>query len=1069
MIALRAARFLAASLAAFAFVSPVLAAPPPPVTVNEEAELFMTTPAAQAGSSVSISGNTAVVGAPHASSDTGQVDVYVRTPGTHTWTFQATITATGANAGAAGDLFGASVSVSGDNVAIGAAGRNSSAGAAYVFNRSGSTWTQTAYLTRVGGIAGDKFGNSVSMDGLTVLVGAPFATVGGKVAVGAAYAFAYNSIAAAWQLQSSLTITTGPAKAGDHIGWSVALSGNTAAIGAPDDDHGNAHANAGSVFIFIRNGNRWRKTQYLNPSATLNNRMGASVALNGNTAVFGVDGPASNGGKGFAYVYTRSGTSFSLTGTLTASDGLVGDHFGASVAVSGSVVVVGAPQTGSLIGGGKAYVYAPTGVGGAYQEIDHLVPTLGNAIGDNFGTSVAMDAGRALVGAPNAVPSGTASGNGAGYVFLVNETAVVNATITSPTPPTQPVSGPGTAYAGQDYTVHFTVAAEIGTDTPTGFVNVDDGNGGGCADTVLPPAGHGTGSVQLVSAQGTCTMNSDIAGLADINVSYLGDSLFGGASASPIPQELILQVPTTTTLTFTPDPSSVVGQSVTATVSVAATPPAGVTLDVNAAAPTGILTVSDGVGADPTCTIDMSLTAPPYTCPLTFNAVGPYNYTASFAADPSVNPATYGYAPSTSSPATAHVVSKAATTVTVNSNTPTVFGQNAAIVATVHVTAPGGGTPTGNVSFFDGATPLSSVALSGSTATLNTTTLSVGAHSITATYNGDGNYNASPASPTFTHTVTKAATTTNLSQDIQPSVVGQTVTFTSHVLVTAPGAGTPSGTISVSNGTQNCSILLPAISCTIAFTSTGTHNVTATYTGDGNFSGSASAPLSHTTNPASASVTISQVANPSQVNDPVTVFVTVSGPGAVPTGSVAVTTGVGNPTCNIAALSALGKGSCIVTFTVPGPVTIHAAYSGDVNYSAGGADQAHTTSAPSGYHLVVDSGPASILVGKRLATVTVSIHQDTTNTLKSADNSTQVTLSLTTQPCGDPVFFGPVTVAGGIATFSNVGPIFYNTYSGLSVRADDSAADTHANSATFNVTAPNPELVFSNGFDSCRL
>ena len=99
----------------------------------------------------------------------------------------------------------------------------------------------------------------------------------------------------------------------------------------------------------------------------------------------------------------------------------------------------------------------------------------------------------------------------------------------------------------------------------------------------------------------------------------------------------------------------------------------------------------------------------------------------------------------------------------------------------------------------------------------------------------------------------------------------------------------------------------------------------------------------------------------------------------------------------------------------------------------------------------------------------VSIRQDITNTLKSADNATKVTLSLTTQPCGDPVFFGPVTVVGGIATFSLQGPIFYNTYTGLTVRADDSVPDTHAISTAFDVTAPNADLIFANGFDSCRL
>jgi len=172
--------------------------------------------------------------------------------------------------------------------------------------------------------------------------------------------------------------------------------------------------------------------------------------------------------------------------------------------------------------------------------------------------------------------------------------------------------------------------------------------------------------------------------------------------------------------------------------------------------------------------------------------------------------------------------------------------------------------------------------------------------------------------------------------------------------------------------------------------------------------------------------------------------------------------------CSIPALSN-GKGNCQLTFIAPGTVTIHAAYSGDANYSAGGADQSHTTAAPSGYHLAFDTQPTSILVGQRLSTVQVSIRQDITDTLKSADSTTQVTLSLSTQPCGDPVFFGPVTVVGGVATFTLQGPFFYNTYTGLTVRADDSVPDTHATSTAFDVTAPNPDLLFSNGFESCRL
>jgi len=534
MIASRIARLLAATFAVIAL--PVLAAPP--ITIHEEAELFMSTPAAKAGSAVSISGDTAVVGAPHANSDTGQVDVYVRTPGTSTWTHQATLTAGAPAAGAAGDLFGASVSVSGNNIAVGAAARNGGLGAAYTFNRSGTTWTQSQVLApaAVSGVSPKTFGNSVAVEGLTVVVGAPRTTVNGKSEVGSAYVFVSLNGGTSWFQQSALQIVTGQAKAGDHIGWSVALSGNTALAGAPDDDFGNK-ASAGSVYVFVRNGARWTKQARINPTPVANYRVGASVALNANTAVFGAD--IANSSQGKAYVFTRSGTSWSLKTTLTASDAANGDHFGAASAVSGSLVVIGAPQTGTgsgATGGGKAYVYDL--VGGVYTEVDHLVAN-DNASGDNFGAGVSADAGRALVGAPLTTEL-TNANNGSSYVFLVKEASVTTITSIVPEP----------SYAGQDYVVNFSVNHVTGgVGVPGGTVTVSDGNGGGCVDVALITA--------PLPPHGSCTLNSDTAGSLTISADYSGDLLFGASGTTATHN--VNAVNTTTTLALNPSPSSLVG------------------------------------------------------------------------------------------------------------------------------------------------------------------------------------------------------------------------------------------------------------------------------------------------------------------------------------------------------------------------------------------------------------------------------------------------------------------------------------------------------------------------------
>ncbi|WP_030356027.1 Ig-like domain-containing protein, partial [Streptomyces scopuliridis] len=128
-----------------------------------------------------------------------------------------------------------------------------------------------------------------------------------------------------------------------------------------------------------------------------------------------------------------------------------------------------------------------------------------------------------------------------------------------------------------------------------------------------------------------------------------------------------------------------------------------------------------------------------------------------------------------------------------------VFGQPKTLTATVTAVPPGAGTPTGTVSFFDGATLLGTATLSGGVATFSVSTLGIGSHSLTAVYNGSPNFTGS-TSPVDIQTVTQAATTTMLTSAPDPSVFGQAKTLTATVTPVPPGAGTPTGTVSFFDG-----------------------------------------------------------------------------------------------------------------------------------------------------------------------------------------------------------------------------------------------------------------------------
>jgi hypothetical protein len=342
------------------------------------------------GDSVAIYGSTAVVGAYLKSSFSGAAYVYVETGGT--WSQQAELTASDAPAGE----FGVSVAIYRSTVVVGAQSKNSSTGAAYVFVRSGTTWSQQAELTASDATAGDEFGQSVAINGSTVVIGA----YSKNSFTGAAYVFARSGTT--WSQQAELTASGGGAD--EDFGVSVAISGSSAVVGAFAGDS----SGAGAAYVFARSGSAWSQQAKLTASdATAGDEFGRSVAISGSTLVVGAWGNSSF--TGAAYVFARSGATWSQQEVLTASDPAVGDRFGVSVMLSGSTAVVGAYLDDS--GAGAAYVFERSGTGWSQET---KLTAFDAAANDQFGFSLAVAGSTALVGA-----RGSNSAAGAAYVFVL--------------------------------------------------------------------------------------------------------------------------------------------------------------------------------------------------------------------------------------------------------------------------------------------------------------------------------------------------------------------------------------------------------------------------------------------------------------------------------------------------------------------------------------------------------------------------------------------------------------------------------------------------------------------------
>lgn len=312
------------------------------------------------GRAVALSGNTLLVGSPldddHGS---GSGSAYVFTFSGGAWTQQAKLTASDA---ASGDTFGGALAIEGDTAVVGSVRNDhaggSNAGAAYVYTRTGGTWSQTAKLTAADAEANANFGNAVDLSLDTIIVGAENDDdpVVGRNA-GAAYMF--TLLGGSWTQTAKVTASLTEMDA--RFGWAVKVLGETAVITAlEEDDHG-------AVYVFLRGAaNSWNLHQRLESDdvATFDD-FGHSLALGETTLVIGAvyDDDACGGSpacdSGSAYIFEMAGGAWTQTTKLTAIDASADDEFGYSVAMNDDTIVVGARRNEQL-GDDAGAVYAFT-------------------------------------------------------------------------------------------------------------------------------------------------------------------------------------------------------------------------------------------------------------------------------------------------------------------------------------------------------------------------------------------------------------------------------------------------------------------------------------------------------------------------------------------------------------------------------------------------------------------------------------------------------------------------------------------------------------------------------------
>ena len=370
------------------------------------------------GASVSIFGDYLIVGA-DADDDRGNASgsAYIFKRDGLNWIQQVKLRASD---GAAGDFFGASVSISGDYAIVGADWDDDNgdrSGSAYIFERNASGWTQRAKLRANDGAAEDRFGRSVSISGDYVIVGAWFEDNSKGSSAGSAYIFKRGG--SSWTQQAKLIASDGAA--GDHFGFSVSIFNEYVIIGASDDDDNGQ--NSGSAYIFNRDGATWTEQVKLTASDGAAEDQYGYASITDNYAIVGALWDDDNGDRsGSAYMYKRNGSTWIEQVKLTANDGTAEAWFGSSVSISGDFAIIGARQNDENgENSGSAYIFKRNGAN--WVEQAKLTASDGTAE-DELGWSVSIVGDYTVVSAPYG--DGNTTNSGSAYVFNLSLPFVSN-------------------------------------------------------------------------------------------------------------------------------------------------------------------------------------------------------------------------------------------------------------------------------------------------------------------------------------------------------------------------------------------------------------------------------------------------------------------------------------------------------------------------------------------------------------------------------------------------------------------------------------------------------------------
>ncbi|HET9720569.1 MAG TPA: Ig-like domain-containing protein [Solirubrobacteraceae bacterium] len=483
------------------------------------------------------------------------------------------------------------------------------------------------------------------------------------------------------------------------------------------------------------------------------------------------------------------------------------------------------------------------------------------------------------------------------------------------------------SYPGGGYTVQRYAAAGGGPYTP----------GSGCSGTIA-------GS----SATLTCTETGVPAGSWYYRITPVLNSWTG--LASPASAGVSTGV-ATDTLTASANPATV-GSAVTFTATVTGSGPT----------PTGSVTFKDAGTAISSCGTGgvVTLSSGAAICTVSYPATGSHAITAAYSGD-----ATYG---ATAGNTLSETVGQGTPTDTVTASASPGY-VNGSVTYTATVTGPGA-TPTGSVTFKDGGTTISTcgtsgvVALSGGVATCSVTYAATGSHAITAGYGGDANYLA-VAGNTLSESIIKRTPTVSLSASANPVLAGTPVTYAA----TVSGAGAlPTGTVTFKDGgtaigTCGTSGVVTMIggmaTCSVTYSTVGSHSITASYSGDSNYSSLTSSTLTELVRTISTTAVAASY-NPVAVGAQVTYTATVTGSSGTPTGSVTFEDG-GAPVsaCGTSGVVTLTSGSatCAVAYASAGTHLITAVYSGDTTFiTSTSTALAETASTDS--NALVQSAPA---------------------------------------------------------------------------------------------------------------